>query len=154
MGSPRIHGEKMASIIFSQSVLGSPPHTRGKDSPADNCTCWFRITPAYTGKATFPSGLWPGCRITPAYTGKRPCVGELVAHSQDHPRIHGEKDQMLQDIWGMTGSPPHTRGKVYKIFISFIQSGSTPAYTGKSVSHTHTGLASWDHPRIHGEKRN
>ena len=51
-----------------------------------------------------------------------------------------------------TGSPPHTRGKVYKIIISFIQSGITPAYTGKSFTYQNSVGYFQDHPRIHGEK--
>ena len=53
-------------------------------------------------------------RITPAYAGKRVRKNEIICCSWDHPRLCGEK--------------------VNLIFQMQIQVGITPAYAGKSYS--------------------
>ena len=52
-------------------LLGSPPHTRGKD--------------IYILAISFHS------RITPAHAGKREVVKMIDARDGDHPRTRGEK---------------------------------------------------------------
>ena len=94
-------------------LLGSPPHTRGKegiDSPGERAQ---GITPAYTGKS--PSAL---CQIRTRW---------------DHPRIHGEKEFPARFETLTKGSPPHTRGKVQGRFCQSRFPWITPAYTGKSL---------------------
>ena len=47
---PRICGEKSTSFALVRSLVGSPPHMRGK-AHERSCTCHFvGITPAYAGK--------------------------------------------------------------------------------------------------------
>ena len=52
----------------------------------------------------------------------------------------------------LIGSPPHTRGKVFKNLNAFKALGITPAYAGKSLILLFSDNFVWDHPRIRGEK--
>ena len=85
-------GEKPLQLVFSFSLLGSPPHVRGKD-------CFDGLPKKSTG-------------ITPACAGKR--QGQSVPNGsyKDHPRMCGEK--CIKFLIGtlFEGSPPHVRGKV------------------------------------------
>ena len=52
-------------------------------------------------------------RITPAYAGKSvflPIFGALML--VDHPRLCGEKGNIVEISGSITGSPPPMRGKV------------------------------------------
>ena len=71
---------------------GSPPHTRGKGS-------------LDTAPDAAP-------RITPAHAGKRGIPLMVAGFIRDHPRTRGEKRVECERIFGIRGSPPHTRGKV------------------------------------------
>ena len=93
-------------------------------------------------------------RITPAYTGKRDGSSSASMSSTDHPRIHGEKLDILATYKDNIGSPPHTRGKALWRLCGGWDSRITPAYTGKSIMLSVIPVAISDHPRIHGEKYN
>ena len=86
---------------------------RGKDElhGADS-TCW-RITPAYAGKS---------CTRISACPIRR-----------DHPRLCGEKVELLETLEFPVGSPPPMRGKEHLSRLSVKSSGITPAYAGKSA---------------------
>ena len=129
---PRIRGEKTGSSNRIISPSGSPPHTRGKASPAR------------TVKVL--------CGITPAYAGKSDGRGENRGRRQDHPRIRGEKPIALELDVSISGSPPHTRGKVVLNAHVPVRLGITPAYAGKSSSVSSIPACFKDHPRIRGEK--
>ena len=75
-------------------------------------------------------------RITPAYAGKRKTLVLLLAMSEDHPRLCGEKPQTVAQRRSDRGSPPPMRGKgtLSIDFCTFV--GITPAYAGKST-HRH-----------------
>ena len=47
---PRIRGEDSSSTVSASSVIGSPPHTRGRSSANHVCGRVFGFTPAYAGK--------------------------------------------------------------------------------------------------------
>ena len=68
---PRTRGEKSRPLARHLQVLGSPPHTRGKEQINLVNANKTRITPAHAGKS---------CR-TPSKCG----------YSRDHPRTRGEK---------------------------------------------------------------
>ncbi len=91
-------------------------------------------------------------RITPAYAGKRDRRLSRKEHSQDHPRVCGEKDSDSVNGGRMSGSPPRMRGKGAdgKGFAFF--KGITPAYAGKSLPINRRKNRRWDHPRVCGEK--
>ena len=112
---PRIRGDKAILLFFHQACRGSPPHTRGQD------------------KVHTPSGLTYG--ITPAYAGTSDSISGRSGDPEDHPRIRGDKVKdfaMSGRIWG---SPPHTRGQVFKSSFSLNMFGITPAYAGTSWHH-------------------
>ena len=52
-------------------------------------------------------------RITPAYAGKRLLGMVMNKIDGDHPRLCGEKSDMLEKITWNLGSPPPMRGKVH-----------------------------------------
>ena len=92
--------------------VGSPPHTRGKES------AWLRTKLE--------------ARITPAYAGKRAIHAHRKGVYQDHPRIRGEKSNIYKFITLFLGSPPHTRGKAVALQPNATTLRITPAYAGKS----------------------
>ena len=105
-------GEKFAPIYFTPFYRGSPPHVRGK--------VFFLELPNKTS------------RITPACAGKSADMGRCDAGVEDHPRMCGEKTGIRSLATSVIGSPPHVRGKVYRLCQSAC---------GRK-----------DHPRMCGEK--
>ena len=92
-------------------------------------------------------------RITPAYAGKSSCYGRTQFPYRDHPRLCGEKFCLESEPSKITGSPPPMRGKA-GCKISRLRCGRiTPAYAGKSGSHTSNKIIYRDHPRLCGEKQ-
>ena len=71
--------------------------------------------------------------ITPAYAGKRTTIAGLPFSSWDHPRVCGEKCDGMQEMAGLSGSPPRMRGKEIVATDPLRRAGITPAYAGKSV---------------------
>ncbi len=129
---PRTRGEKQDFRPKLFIIKGSPPHTRGKVTPLT-----LRIFEA---------------RITPAHAGKRITQGLSLWIYGDHPRTRGEKQTPLPPLLPASGSPPHTRGKVY-LFIPVIQETRiTPAHAGKSEQDLLHDPPEQDHPRTRGEK--
>ena len=76
----------------------------------------------------------------------------LPVRSWDHPRVCGEKSTAPGRRSGKTGSPPRMRGKVPGVPPPYCGSGITPAYAGKRAAPSGSSMASWDHPRVCGEK--
>ena len=70
--------------------------------------------------------------ITPAYAGKRLPDTERGRATRDHPRLCGEKGNIVEISGSITGSPPPMRGKVESSAADKIFLGITPAYAGKS----------------------
>ena len=150
---PRTRGEKTFFQALVLLTLGSPPHTRGKVLSGRIISVTVRITPAHAGKSIRfdcislirrgspphtrgkahrePRGSFSR-RITPAHAGKSLCRPRGVRHIRDHPRTRGEK--LEYDAWEFreSGSPPHTRGKVYAVVIAIAYCRITPAHAGKS----------------------
>ena len=73
--------------------MGSPPRVRGKDSRGSYPAVRFRITPACAGKRS-----------------ARRCS---LMGSGDHPRVCGEKAQLVCGRIAAAGSPPRVRGKAF-----------------------------------------
>ena len=86
-----MRGEKSVTPILSPSILGSPPHARGKA----NCQDFFK------------SNLG----ITPACAGKSGRMAKDRKRDGDHPRMRGEKPPDGLSFPQTAGSPPHARGK-------------------------------------------
>ena len=109
---PRLCGEKEMHLVKHGTTPGSPPLVRGK------------------GSAYFLGSS--GNRITPACAGKRTASFALMMSIWDHPRLRGEKKEGGIVCPTALGSPPLTRGKVWK--------------------HLSRQAEKWDHPRLRGEK--
>ena len=88
---PRVCGEKKDKLTPEEYELGSPPRVRGKVSYTIHS---YRIS-----------------RITPACAGKRLGVNNLREKSKDHPRVCGEKWNIIREMQNTIGSPPRVRGK-------------------------------------------
>ena len=88
---PRLCGEKAGENHVEFVLEGSPPPMRGK------------------GSVDFPCSIHDG--ITPAYAGKRFILTKNIDVGGDHPRLCGEKSDMLEKITWNLGSPPPMRGK-------------------------------------------
>ena len=52
--------------------------------------------------------------------------------NKDHPRLCGEKLQLLKSRTRFLGSPPPMRGKAEAFAVADFFVGITPAYAGKS----------------------
>ena len=131
---PRLCGEKIMSVMKLRNTSGSPPPMRGK-------------VPSF-----LPVSAADG--ITPAYAGKRSRVDLCTTSSQDHPRLCGEKTEILFAHGCHLGSPPPMRGKAYRQKIRHHVLRITPAYAGKSIRRTTMRVLLRDHPRLCGEKFN
>ena len=129
---PRIRGEKVRESAAGTALLGSPPHTRGKD-------LFYELFAVSGG-------------ITPAYAGKSCYVSFAQNRLWDHPRIRGEKLPSRRVQIRVWGSPPHTRGKVFCFGRFSISFRITPAYAGKRKQDIDQNRRIEDHPRIRGEK--
>ena len=53
--------------------------------------------------------IQPG--ITPAYAGKSSISRDSLTTLKDHPRLCGEKSNIIFTIFAFSGSPPPMRGK-------------------------------------------
>ena len=113
-------------------AAGSPPHMRGKDTK------------------THPDGYYR--RITPAHAGKSVKGATLCGSNKDHPRTCGEKFPPRLPMFHSLGSPPHMRGKAFRVGHAGRRAGITPAHAGKSSVRPVQGFTDRDHPRTCGEK--
>ncbi len=129
---PRVCGEKRAPAALSLSLSGSPPRMRGKEYERGGSDSRSRITPAYAGKSA--GSVFP------------------QIPQRDHPRVCGEKCRICVSTNSAAGSPPRMRGKGIRQVALWAVSRITPAYAGKSLTHSAPPALSWDHPRVCGEK--
>ena len=129
---PRLCGEKSFTSYSSSTITGSPPPVRGKAeyNVSGNDTSW--ITPACAGKRSPRS---PGPRA-----------------ARDHPRLCGEKNQIVEGATSITGSPLPVRGKVRQPLPDPAHPGITPACAGKRFAQADRMGREQDHPRLCGEK--
>ena len=87
---PRMRGEQLGCILFSQGFQGSPPHARGAVWKKPMKGDLRRITPACAGSS-----------------GEQPVRDSA---SWDHPRMRGEQISPEPPAPADRGSPPHARG--------------------------------------------
>ena len=104
---PRMGGEKYRGAPAAILPPGSPPRGRGKDVTGVEDHRNVRITPAWAGKRLLPS-----LRDTRGW---------------DHPRTGGEKSGSRTRWMSTLGSPPHGRGKVFRLFVLCLLGRITPA---------------------------
>ena len=129
---PRVCGEKKRKGNSPHARTGSPPRMRGK-------------VPAGFLEVVQP-------RITPAYAGKSVISGSLWLSSRDHPRVCGEKCELVFSLVTLLGSPPRMRGKVEEVTPTNETDRITPAYAGKRLCCRVGSRVTGDHPRVCGEK--
>ena len=129
---PRTCGEKPKVMNLVLVRPGSPPHVRGK-------VRILRVT-----------GV--GAGITPACAGKRLAGKKHNSQQKDHPRMCGEKLMPPLLGFGLTGSPPHVRGKDAGPVVQGAVQGITPAYAGKMRCPRFRPGKIRDHPRTCGGK--
>ena len=84
------------------------------------------------GKGIPREWLVAECRITPAYAGKSNHLCRSFRDRRDHPRLCGEKIQILRILFKIGGSPPPMRGKAASVVGMALAFRITPAYAGKS----------------------
>lgn len=72
-----------------------------------------------------------GLLVSPAYAGKSRCTMLTLRICRDHPRICGEKVQLLPDLCFHKGSPPRMRGKGGILGVQRNCPRITPACAGK-----------------------
>ena len=125
-------GEKLSTTSTDIHPAGSPPRMRGKARQQVLVQFQAGITPAYAGRR---------------HLSRRPAVC-----GADHPRMCGEKRAGSLASVGLSGSPPHVRGKVSAGKILLHDGGITPAYAGKRGSGSLPRSCRRDHPRVCGEK--
>ena len=128
---PRLRGEHLYIRRLKTVYVGSPPPTRGTRDLA---------------KLLRQNG-----GITPAYAGNTPCQYFILQDVEDHPRLRGEHkaENLYRQAW--RGSPPPTRGTLYKGISANNYNGITPAYAGNTTLSGHSSSSSEDHPRLRGE---
>ena len=112
-------------------VRGSPPHSRGRLFGGIKTAVEVGLTPAFAGKTL---GDW--CRSF------RP---------QAHPRIRGEDKHICWAYRREQGSPPHSRGRHFRIGVLGVLVGLTPAFAGKTRCRILDECHNRAHPRIRGE---
>ena len=125
-------GEKHRRVLPIPPLPGSPPRGRGK------------------ARSICMKGS--GSRITPAWAGKSRERRSADSPGQDHPRVGGEKLNLILLVTTPGGSPPRGRGKVNFSPQLFPRYGITPAWAGKSWRSRSGCPTSRDHPRVGGEK--
>ena len=130
---PRVCGEKPPPTARSSAAGGSPPRVRGEVQRPDT-------RPGRTG-------------ITPACAGRRDTSSPNASRPPDHPRVCGEKPRKCGERRRDPGSPPRVRGEGFFFTYILLPARITPACAGRRASAVTPCPASWDHPRVCGEKQ-
>ena len=92
-----------------------------------------------------------GGRIIPAYAGSTDYIKNAPDGLEDHPRIRGEHQVDGDQVTGVGGSSPHTRGAPLDVQAGLTRGGIIPAYAGSTERVSIRETLSPDHPRIRGE---
>ena len=144
---------KRSSTIAHTFFSGDHPRLRGEKRIAASLKLYHRGSPPLTrGKVVLLSGFRIEAGITPAYAGKREALEKCYWFVEDHPRLRREKNHQKQISSLQSGSPPLTRGKGSITSQVGFTVRITPAYAGKRYLSCRACAASWDHPRLRGEK--
>ena len=110
---PRIRGEYLDLGFRHCPAPGSPPHTRGILGNDSQARLSVRITPACAGNT-----LYNNYYLLPF---------------KDHPRIRGEYLTLPAFLLLLWGSPPHTRGILFRLNPFLLIGRITPAYAGNTI---------------------
>ena len=110
---PRMCGEHLLFMMFTNIIMGSPPHVRGTRVQDREDVCYLRITPACAGNTVDSPGD--------------------TAYSRDHPRMCGEHSFSSVIALTCAGSPPHVRGTRRCWTLLRLMLGITPACAGNTI---------------------
>ena len=130
---PRMRGEDSADRFPRGRIQGSPPHARGR--------------PVRDHGVRISGG------ITPACAGKTRQSEKRNRRFRDHPRMRGEDAEWLPRLSSPMGSPPHARGRLFRLGPIVARQGITPACAGKTIPIIRVPWNRRDHPRMRGEDR-
>ena len=111
---PRMRGEDDTSKNPLRSIVGSPPHARGRLADEKALGAGIGLTPACAGK-------------TPRSCRRRPAA-------RAHPRMRGEDPKAAFTSDAPVGSPPHARGRLPDSYFLARGAWLTPACAGKTAS--------------------
>ena len=150
--TPAYAGKRGGQIVQQRRILDHPRVCGEKRLPCRNISARKGSPPRMRGKASGPCCRYSRSRITPAYAGKSECCRACEEFSWDHPRVCGEKRDMVLRRRQCWGSPPRMRGKDCPAFTARKATGITPAYAGKSRYFSPFSFLAQDHPRVCGEK--
>ena len=145
-------GEKLGRMAVAISVIGSPPHGRGKVLCSVFGVLPHRITPAWAGKSSSTRTRLPIRWDHPRMGGEKPPHWWRSSITEDHPRVGGEKLLFQFGVRYPLGSPPRGRGKVDVGIPMLAPVRITPAWAGKSAVSSARAGSNKDHPRVGGEK--
>ena len=129
---PRVCGEKLTEVDCLYLDDGSPPRVRGEVCPRKICV--------------------HRSRITPACAGRRLLVSAHASSALDHPRVCGEKFEIVEEKHYIVGSPPRVRGEVTSKSDVVSNCRITPACAGRRLCIIAASRSTRDHPRVCGEK--
>ena len=104
------------------------------------------------GEARLPEAIHHRGRITPACAGRSLRGYRTGRRRWDHPRVCGEKQDKMQHVVRVIGSPPRVRGEAESTVSSAMLTRITPACAGRSGRTGAQSSSTWDHPRVCGEK--
>ena len=130
---PRVCGEKFSLSRNCKGDSGSSPRVRGEDDGDLGCQA--------------DDGIIPAC------AGRRKSASNFAALPWDHPRVCGEKEELVIPWENYGGSSPRVRGEDPLRPKSFPRSRIIPACAGRSSRTGLSGVSGRDHPRVCGEKR-
>ena len=128
---PRVGGENVVLRQLSGVQAGSSPRGRGKLSGTQAHGVGLRLIPAWAGKTCGKSGL---NTVFPA-----------------HPRVGGENDPGVFQVFEEGGSSPRGRGKPASANGRSRPPGLIPAWAGKTRASRAWMTTGGAHPRVGGE---
>ena len=91
-------------------------------------------------------------RFIPAYAGNALDDSFKAISNAVHPRIRGERNEHLPELWRGCGSSPHTRGTLKSAEDRIAAFRFIPAYAGNATTTSRKRGVASVHPRIRGER--
>ena len=128
---PRVCGENWLRRAAVESLVGSSPRVRGKQTKTPTLTGRGRLIPACAGKTR------------PATASTRP--------RRAHPRVCGENAAIGSRLNFVAGSSPRVRGKPHRRSQLLVRGGLIPACAGKTAPRPRASNPRPAHPRVCGE---
>ena len=114
---PRVCGEYIDIIVYSETIIGSTPRMRG-----------ISLFGHYKGV---------DIRFNPAYAGNITALAEAVTLDKVQPRVCGEYLRSGQSMKDRTGSTPRMRGICNQGGWHVSRCRFNPAYAGNIIHYEH-----------------